>query len=31
VYIMSKGKIVYQSSPQELQENQEIQSRYLGV
>ena len=31
VYIMSKGRIVYQSSPQELRENQEIQSRYLGV
>lgn len=31
VYIMSKGRIVYQSSPQALRENQEIQSRYLGV
>jgi len=28
---MSKGRIVYQSSSQELRENQEIQSRYLGV
>ncbi len=31
VYIMSKGKIVYHSSPQELRENPEIKSRYLGV
>jgi branched-chain amino acid transport system ATP-binding protein len=31
VYIMSKGRIVYQSSPQALRGNQEIQSRYLGV
>ena len=31
VYIMSKGKIVYHSSPQELRENSGIKSRYLGV
>lgn len=31
IYIMSKGRIVYQSSPQELWENSEIKSRYLGV
>lgn len=31
VYIMSKGRIVYHSSPQELRENSEIKSRYLGV
>ena len=31
VYIMSKGTIVYHSSPQELRENPEIKSRYLGV
>jgi branched-chain amino acid transport system ATP-binding protein len=30
-YIMSKGRIVYQSSPSELWENAEIKSRYLGV
>ncbi|MBI3015228.1 MAG: ABC transporter ATP-binding protein [Candidatus Tectomicrobia bacterium] len=31
VYIMSKGRIVYQSSPQELWKNAEVKSRYLGV
>lgn len=31
VYIMSKGRIVYHSSPQQLRENSEIKSRYLGV
>lgn len=31
VYVMSKGRIVYQSSPQELWENAEVKSRYLGV
>ena len=30
VYIMSKGKIVHESSPKQLSENQEIKSRYLG-
>jgi branched-chain amino acid transport system ATP-binding protein len=30
VYVMSKGRIVHQSSPQELANNQEIKSRYLG-
>ena len=31
VYIMSKGKIVYHSTPQELSKNASIKSRYLGV
>ena len=31
VYVMSKGRIVYHSSPQELWQNAEIKSRYLGV
>jgi branched-chain amino acid transport system ATP-binding protein len=31
VYIMSKGKIVYESSPKELEENTQVKSRYLGV
>lgn len=31
VYVMSKGKIVYESPPAELWENPEIKSRYLGV
>lgn len=31
VYIMSKGKIVYEGRPQDLQENEEILHQYLGV
>jgi branched-chain amino acid transport system ATP-binding protein len=31
VYVMSKGRIVHESSPQALWENQEIKSRYLGL
>jgi len=30
-HVMSKGKIVYSSTPTELWENQEIKERYLGV
>ena len=30
-HVMSKGKIVYSSTPGELWENQEVKSRYLGV
>ena len=30
-HVMSKGKIVYSSTPAELWENQEIKERYLGV
>jgi branched-chain amino acid transport system ATP-binding protein len=30
-YVMTKGKIVYSSTPKELWENQEIKERYLGV
>ncbi len=29
--VMSKGKIVYQSAPEELKNNEEIKSQYLGV
>jgi branched-chain amino acid transport system ATP-binding protein len=31
VYVMSKGTIVYESSPQELQHNAEVKAKYLGV
>ncbi len=31
VYIMSRGVIVYESKPEELKDNAEIKSRYLGV
>jgi len=31
VYIVSKGEIVYQSTPEELKNNKEIQNRYLSV
>jgi branched-chain amino acid transport system ATP-binding protein len=30
-HVMSKGKIVYSSTPEELWENREIKERYLGV
>jgi branched-chain amino acid transport system ATP-binding protein len=30
-HVMSKGRMVYSSSPKELWENQEIKSQYLGV
>ncbi len=30
-HVMSKGKIVYSSSPSELWENKEVKQRYLGV
>ena len=31
VYIISKGLIVYESTPQELKANEEVKARYLGV
>jgi branched-chain amino acid transport system ATP-binding protein len=31
VYIISKGKIVYESTPEELKRNTEIKEKYLGV
>ncbi len=31
VYVVSKGKIVHESSPKELEENAQVKSRYLGV
>lgn len=31
VYVMSKGKIVYHSTPDELWRNEEIKARYLGI
>jgi branched-chain amino acid transport system ATP-binding protein len=31
VYIISKGSVVYESTPQELRSNMEIKSKFLGV
>ena len=31
VYLMSKGQIVFHSSPQELDENEEVKKLYLGL
>lgn len=31
VYVMSKGKVVYESTPRELQDNSEIKARHLGL
>jgi branched-chain amino acid transport system ATP-binding protein len=31
VYIMSKGRIIFESTPQELKHNDEMKARYLGV
>ena len=31
VYLMSKGKIVYESKPEDLWKNEEVKARYLGV
>lgn len=31
VYIMSKGKVVYESTPEELKNNDKIKAQYLGV
>lgn len=31
VYVLSKGEIVYQSTPEELKKNKEIQNKYLAV
>ncbi len=31
VYIMSKGKIVYHSAPDELRKNEEVKARHLGI
>ena len=31
VYIISKGSIVYKSTPMELMENEEIKTKYLGI
>jgi branched-chain amino acid transport system ATP-binding protein len=31
VYVLSKGKIVHTSSPEELMRNEAVKSRYLGV
>ncbi len=31
VYIMSKGAIVYESTPEELRDNEEAKAKYLGV
>ena len=31
VYVMSKGRIVYESSPQALAQNEDVKARHLGV
>lgn len=31
VYILSKGRVVYESTPQELRNNEEVKSKHLGV
>ena len=31
VYVISKGTVVYQSTPQELRDNEEIKGKHLGV
>lgn len=31
IYVISKGVIVYESTPEKLKDNEEIQSKYLGV
>jgi len=31
VYVISKGVIVYQSTPEELRGNEEAKAKYLGV
>jgi branched-chain amino acid transport system ATP-binding protein len=31
VYIMSKGKIVYHSTPHDLWQNEEVKARHLGI
>ncbi len=31
VYVMNKGRLVYQSAPEDLWRNEEIKTRYLGV
>jgi branched-chain amino acid transport system ATP-binding protein len=31
VYIMSKGKIVYHSTPENLWRNEEVKARHLGI
>ena len=31
VYIISKGTVVYESTPQELRDNEEVKSKHLGV
>lgn len=31
IYVISKGKIVYESSPKELEANEEVKAKFLGV
>jgi branched-chain amino acid transport system ATP-binding protein len=31
VYVMSKGKIVYHSTPDKLWQNEEVKARHLGI
>jgi branched-chain amino acid transport system ATP-binding protein len=30
-YILSRGEIVYESTPKELRDNEELKDKYLGV
>jgi branched-chain amino acid transport system ATP-binding protein len=31
IHVLSRGRVVYNSSPKELQENQEVKKRFLGI
>ena len=31
VHVMSKGQVVYSARPQELRDNEDIKSKYLGI
>jgi branched-chain amino acid transport system ATP-binding protein len=31
IYVLSKGTIVYESTPDKLQDNEEVKCKYLGV
>lgn len=31
IHVLSKGRVVYSGTPKELQENEEIKARFLGI
>ena len=31
IHVISRGRVVYSSSPQELEGNQEVRNRFLGI